>query len=138
MTSAMTIRPFQSTDKPAVIDLWHQCGLVRPHNDPHEDIARKTAFQPDLFLVAEDDGKVIGTIMLGYEGPRGWINLLAVAPTRQRQGIGRQLVQEGERVLGALGCPKVNLPPRGPHDERGGDRVLPVAGLRGGRRDQHG
>lgn len=60
----------------AVVDLWRKCSLVVPQNDPVEDIQRKLVFQPDLFFVALLDGKVIGSIMVGYEGHRGWMNWL--------------------------------------------------------------
>ena len=103
------LRPFRPVDEPAVISLWRECGLVRPQNDPAKDIARKMKVNPELFLVAEGDGVVVGSVMAGYEGHRGWINYLAVAPGRQRIGIGRQLVAEAERLLRAAGCPKVNL-----------------------------
>ena len=105
----MTIRPFQSTDEGAVVALWARCGLTRPWNDPHKDIARKLAVRPDLFLVAELDGTLIGTVMVGYDGHRGWINYLGVDPTSRRQGVGRALMAEAERLLRREGCPKVNL-----------------------------
>ena len=104
------IRPFTSADEAAVIALWQACGLVRPQNDPRKDIARKLKVNPEWFLVAEGaDGRLVGVVMAGYEGHRGWINLLAVEPGRQKQGVGRQLLVEAERVLRAAGCPKINL-----------------------------
>lgn len=83
--------------------------MVRPWNDPHKDIQRKLRVRPELFLVGERDGQVVGTVMAGYEGHRGWLNYLAVDPPYQRQGLGRQLVREAERRLESAGCPKVNL-----------------------------
>ena len=105
----LKIRPFESADEAAVVDLWHRCGLVVSWNDPHEDIATKMGFQPDLFLVGTIEGLVVATAMAGYEGHRGWINYLAVLPELQRQGIGRQMMQAAETKLRNLGCPKVNL-----------------------------
>ena len=105
----MEIRPFQPLDEAAVIDLWHQCDLVRPQNDPRKDIRRKLAVRPEMFLVAVEGGEVVGTAMAGYEGHRGWINYLAVRPDRQRRGIARALLAEAERLLRAAGCPKINL-----------------------------
>jgi ribosomal protein S18 acetylase RimI-like enzyme len=105
----LVIRPFQTADESAVVELWQQCGLAVPQNDPHQDIAIKTAFQPDLFFVGAIDGQVVATVMAGYEGHRGWINYLAVAPPYQRQGIGSQMMQRAEEALRALGCPKINL-----------------------------
>ena len=106
----MNRRPFDpATDEAQVIDLWRRCDLVRPWNDPAKDIRRKLRVRPDLFLVAEIDRRVVGTVMIGYDGHRGWINYLAVDPDHQQQGIGRQLMAEAERLLRAEGCPKINL-----------------------------
>jgi len=91
------------------VSLWHRCGLVRPQNDPHADIRRKRAVQPDLFLVGELNGSIVASVMAGYEGHRGWLNYLAVDPRLRRQGLGRAIVSDAERRLLALGCPKVNL-----------------------------
>jgi ribosomal protein S18 acetylase RimI-like enzyme len=76
----MHIRPFELADEPAVIALWEACKLTRPWNDPHKDIARKLAVQPELFLVGAIDETVIASVMAGYEGHRGWVNYLAVTP----------------------------------------------------------
>ena len=83
--------------------------MVRPWNNPRKDIARKLQMQPELFLVGLDGHTIIATAMAGYEGHRGWVNYLAVDPGRQRQGIGRAMMDEVERLLRAAGCPKVNL-----------------------------
>ncbi len=108
---SITLRAFASADEDAVVALWREVGLTRPWNDPHADIRRKLAVQPELFLVAVDDehGVVVGTVMAGYDGHRGWLYYLASAPTRRGQGIARRLVAEAERLLAALGCPKVQL-----------------------------
>jgi ribosomal protein S18 acetylase RimI-like enzyme len=103
------IRPYQLSDSEAVIALWRLCGLTTPQNDPAQDIARKVADSPELFLVAELEGKLVGTVMAGYDGHRGWINYLAVAPGLQKKGIGLQLMGAAEARLKDLGCPKVNL-----------------------------
>ena len=105
----LTIRPFAAEDQAAVIALWQDCRLVVPQNDPEKDIRAKVRFQPDLFLVALLDGQLVGTVMVGYDGHRGWINYLAVAPDRRRQGIGRVLMGAAETALQALECPKINL-----------------------------
>ena len=105
----MPIRPFDPSDEDVVVALWERCGLTRPWNDPRKDIHRKLAVRPDLFLVAEIDGAVVGTVMAGYDGHRGWINYLGVDPSCQRRGIGRALMDEAERLLRASGCPKINL-----------------------------
>lgn len=105
----MQIRSFAEADEDAVIRLWERCDLTRPWNDPHKDIARKLAVRPDLFLIAIDGGEIVGSVMIGYDGHRGWINYLAVAPAHRRQGLGRALMAEAELRLLREGCPKVNL-----------------------------
>jgi ribosomal protein S18 acetylase RimI-like enzyme len=105
----INIRPFVIVDELLVIDLWRRCGLVVPRNDPAKDIQRKLADSPELFLVAEAAGKIVGAVMAGYEGHRGWINYLAVDPACRRRGLGRQLMAAAETKLRALGCPKINL-----------------------------
>lgn len=106
---ASLIRAFRDDDEAGVVALWRSTGLTQPSNDPHRDIERKRAVQPELFLVAENDGKIVGSVMGGYDGHRGWINYLAVDPGVQRRGLGRALVHEVERLLSLHGCPKVNL-----------------------------
>jgi ribosomal protein S18 acetylase RimI-like enzyme len=83
--------------------------LVRPWNDPHKDIRRKLRAQPDLFLVGVLHGQLVAAAMAGYEGHRGWLNYVAVAPEHQRHSLGRAIVEEAERLLRAAGCPKINL-----------------------------
>ncbi len=104
----MTIRPYRSADEHEVLALWQECGLLG-WSDPRKDIARKQRVNPEWFLVGERAGQVVATCMVGYEGHRGWINFLAVAPSRQRGGHGRALMAEAERILRAAGCAKINL-----------------------------
>ena len=105
----MQIRPFQPQDEEAVISLWQQCDLVRPWNDPHKDIQRKLKVRPDLFLVGVLDGQIVACVMAGYEGHRGWLNYLAVAPELQRHGLARAIVTKAEQLLRDAGCPKISL-----------------------------
>jgi ribosomal protein S18 acetylase RimI-like enzyme len=105
----MRVRAFADADEAEVVALWERCGLVRPWNDPRKDIARKRRVQRELFLVAELDGAVVGSVMGGYEGHRGWVNYLAVDPARRRSGLGRTLMAEIEARLREVGCPKLNL-----------------------------
>ena len=105
----MVIRPFNQHDEEAVVALWDKVGLTRPWNDPRKDIARKLRVQPEWFLVAADGQEIVGSVMCGYDGHRGWVNYLAVEPGRRRAGLGRRLMDEAERLLRAAGCPKLNL-----------------------------
>lgn len=105
----MQIRPFRAEDEDAVVTLWRACDLTRPWNDPFKDIRRKTAVQPERFLVGEVDGRVVASVMAGYDGHRGWLYYLAVDPKSRRKGYGRAIVQAAERMLLEEGCPKINL-----------------------------
>jgi len=135
MTTGIAIRAFDRRDTDAVVALWEDVGLTRPWNDPRADIERKLAVQPELFLVAEEhapdrpaggpdddddaDARIVGSVMAGYDGHRGWLYYLATASDRRGAGIGRALVAEAERLLLAMGCPKVQLMVRA-----GNERVL--------------
>ncbi|MFP4356244.1 MAG: GNAT family acetyltransferase [Phycisphaerae bacterium] len=105
----MEIQPYRPEDREALIALWQECKLTRPWNDPQLDIQRKLAEQPDLLLVGRQDGRVVASVMVGYDGHRGWINYLAVAGDCRRKGLGRAMMAEAERLLAQRGCPKVNL-----------------------------
>ncbi|NLD53626.1 MAG: GNAT family acetyltransferase [Burkholderiaceae bacterium] len=105
----MRIRPFDVADEDAVIALWHACDLVRPWNDPRRDIERKLGTQRELFLVGELDDRLVASVMAGFDGHRGWVNYLAVAPEWRRSGFGRALMEHVESRLRERGCPKLNL-----------------------------
>ena len=105
----MQVRPFEDSDEAAVIALWEAAGLTRSWNDPRKDIERKRSVQREWFLVGTQDGAVMASIMIGYDGHRGWINYLAVAPEQRMHGHARALMCEAERLLAAAGCPKINL-----------------------------
>jgi len=92
-----------------VIDLWKESNLIVSQNDPVEDIQKKLAFQPELFFIALLDGKLVGSVMAGYEGHRGWLNYLAVLPSYQKRGYGRKLVERAIAELKRLGCLKLNV-----------------------------
>ena len=103
------LRQYQPDDRQALVSLWSVCQLTRPWNDPYRDIDRKLTRDASNLVVLENDGELVGSVMVGYEGHRGWVNYLAVHPGHQRQGLGRLLMTEAERRLRELGCAKVNL-----------------------------
>ena len=105
----MKIRAYRPDDEAAIIALWRECGLTRPWNDPHKDIARKLTEQPELFLVGTIGDEVVASVMVGFDGHRGWVYYLAVAERHRKRSLGRALVQEGERLLVERGCPTLNL-----------------------------
>ncbi len=106
----MEIRVFQESDEQEVTALWKETfGYSEPRNDPTAVIQKKLASQRELFLVAVADGNVVGTVMGGYDGHRGWIYSLAVDPTHRRQKVGTALMRHVENALAELGALKINL-----------------------------
>ena len=106
----MEMRQFHPEDERQVVALWRGVfDYGTPHNDPAFTIGLKLRKDRELFFVAIEEGKVIGTVMGGYDGHRGWIYLLAVAPESRGRGIGTALVRRVEAALRDLGCPKINL-----------------------------
>ena len=103
------VRAYREADQDDVVTLWRECELVKPWNDPIKDIRRKLDVQRDLFLVGLLDGKLVATVIAGYEGHRGWINYLAVSKECREMGFGRLMMDEAEERLRAIGCPKINL-----------------------------
>ena len=91
-----------------------KCCPTAPHNDPATAIRKKLAVERDLFFVAENAGAVIGTVMGGYDGHRGWIYSVATDPAHRRQGIGSALLRRMEAALRERGCLKINLQVRLP------------------------
>ena len=121
MTTALQIRPFEAGDESATVALWRDCGLLRPWNDPHKDIARKQAVQPGLFLVALLQGRdgenvLVGTAMGGYDGHRGSAYYLGVHPEYRGRGIANALLNRLEKKLIARGCPKIQIMVREDND----------------------
>ncbi|CAB3699039.1 ribosomal protein S18 acetylase RimI-like enzyme [Burkholderia sp. OAS925] len=112
--AALSIRRFDARDTDAVIALWQQAfpeyrDATKPQRNPRLSIANKLATQPELFFVAVLGERVVGTVMGGYDGHRGWLYSLAVDESLRRHGIGSRLVAHVEAALTALGCPKLNL-----------------------------
>ncbi|UNK29512.1 GNAT family acetyltransferase [Serratia plymuthica] len=112
----MEIRVFRQDDFEEVITLWERCDLLRPWNDPEMDIERKLNHDPDLFLVAEVGGEVVGSVMGGYDGHRGSAYYLGVHPDYRGRGIANALISRLEKKLVARGCPKIQLVVREDND----------------------
>jgi len=100
-------------DREAVIALWREAELTRPWNDPVADFDLALANSTSTVLIARDGSDAAGTIMVGFDGHRGWVYYLAMAEARRRRGIARLLMQRAEGWLAALGCPKTQLMVRG-------------------------
>lgn len=102
------IGPATAGDKAAVVALWHACGLTRPWNDPEADFALAQGGGASTVLVARGKG-IAGSVMVGFDGHRGWVYYLAVAPDQRRTGLGRALMTAAEDWLRARGAPKLQL-----------------------------
>ncbi|MBN3743161.1 MULTISPECIES: GNAT family acetyltransferase [Burkholderia] len=112
---AVAIRPFDRADTDAVLAVWRDAfpqydeADASPHRDPLRSIALKLATQPELFFVATSGARVVGTLMAGFDGHRGWLYSFGVANDVRRLGVGRALIAHAERALAARGCLKINL-----------------------------
>lgn len=111
LSSRYPIGPYRDRlHRAQVATLWQAAfGYDTAHNRPELAIDKKLAVDDGLFFVATDKTAVIGTLMAGYDGHRGWLYSVAVHPDYRRQGLGASLVRHGEQALIALGCLKINL-----------------------------
>ena len=106
----VVVRSFEAQDHDEVVSLWKDIFPDDPPwNEPTIVIRRKLTVQPELFLVGHVDGRLVATVLAGFDGVRGWIHHLAVRRSHRRQGIARALMAAAEEGLAKLGCPKVNL-----------------------------
>jgi ribosomal protein S18 acetylase RimI-like enzyme len=104
------IREYEPRDEVEVSALWDRVfAYPDARNQPANSIRQKMACQPELFFVATSEGRVIGTVMGGYDGHRGWIYSLAVSTECRSRGVGTALVKRVEAALTAMSCLKINL-----------------------------
>lgn len=107
----MQIRKYQDSrsEREQVVSLWNTIfAYGTPRNEPNFILDSKLKAD-DLIFVAEEEGKILGTCMAGYDGHRGWLYSVAVLFEFRRSGIGKALVESAMKELKALGCAKVNL-----------------------------
>lgn len=121
---AVTFRSFVPADLEQVIELWRACGLTRSWIDPQAEVNAKCAEDPEGLIIAvivdeAGTGRVVGTVMAGYDGHRGWVNYLGVHPDWRGNGVARRLMEKAEAYLRKRGAPKINLQVR-----RGNEGVL--------------
>lgn len=105
----MVIKPLPVNMVTAAIDLWHTAALTRPWNDPEDDLQRALSGSTSTVLAALEDDELLGTVMVGEDGHRGWVYYLAVDPDSRGRGIGGALMTASEVWLRARGCVKLNL-----------------------------
>lgn len=101
---------YHDGDEQAVIRLWREAlPGTAPHHDPAASLKQKLSHDPELLLVAVIDNRVVGAVMGGFDGHRGWIYSLAVDAAYRRLGVGAALVRQMESLLRQRGCLKLNL-----------------------------
>ncbi|WP_069384110.1 GNAT family N-acetyltransferase [Halomonas caseinilytica] len=113
----MTPRKYIEDDEPRVAALWRASFPDYTGYNTPEAVLRAKRLVDDHIYVIEDDGEIIATCMAGYDGHRGWLYSVAVAASRQGEGLGRRMVEFAIERLRELGCVKVNLQIRGGNEE---------------------
>ncbi len=105
------IRTFNNKEhRDQVVEIWSSIfGYKERRNNPSFIIDNKLAVNDNLFFIAMEKDKIVGTIMAGYDGHRGWIYSLAVVPEKRRTNIGTKILKHAESELKKLGCAKINL-----------------------------
>ena len=109
MPPTVTLRTFDWPDYEAVVALWQAVGLRLTVSDSRAALAATLDHAAGLFVVADADGQIMGAVLGTFDGRRGWLHHLAVAPAWQDHGVGRRLVAEVEARLRTHGCAKINL-----------------------------
>jgi ribosomal protein S18 acetylase RimI-like enzyme len=112
----LNITPATLADAPAVIALWHACTLTRPWNNPQADFTLALENSTSNILLIRSGKSVTGSVMVGFDGHRGWVYYLAVHPDCQRQGMGRALMVAAEEWLCSQAAPKIQIMVRGDND----------------------
>ena len=107
--SALAISAITDADVEPVVALWQRCGLTRPWNDPHADIALARRRDNSTVLIGREGSAIVATIMVGHDGHRGWVYYVAVDPDCQKRGFGRLIMAAAEDWLRAAGISKLQL-----------------------------
>ena len=115
-TTSLEIGELREAEVEAAVALWREAGLLRPWNDPRADIRLALAGPSSAVIAARAEARLAATVMVGWDGHRGWIYYLAVARDLRRRGIGAQMVKAAEDWLAERGAPKLNLLVRAEND----------------------
>lgn len=107
--STLAIDAIADADVEPVVALWQRCGLTRPWNDPHSDIALARRRDNSTVLVGRHNGAIAATVMVGHDGHRGWVYYVAVDPDARKRGHGRVIMAAAEDWLRAAGISKLQL-----------------------------
>jgi ribosomal protein S18 acetylase RimI-like enzyme len=104
-----SVREAKPEDKAEIIEIWRACDLVKPQNDPSDDFDLALQTSTSTIFVLNDSTRMIGAVMAGFDGHRGWFYYLGVLPQFQNGGNGRLLVEAAEQWLTSQGAPKTML-----------------------------
>jgi ribosomal protein S18 acetylase RimI-like enzyme len=104
-------------DARAAVLLWDEAGLTRPWNNPREDFLKAVDSASSTVLGVREDGILVGSVMVGYDGHRGWVYYLSVAKAFRGRGYGRRLMAAAETWLRSRGAPKIQFMVRRENDE---------------------
>ena len=105
----LAIAPIEDADVEPVVALWQRCGLTRPWNDPHADIALARRRDKSTVLTGRDGERIVATAMIGHDGHRGWVYYVAVDPDCRNRGHGRIIMTAAEDWLRSAGILKLQL-----------------------------
>ena len=126
-TASLEIGELREAEVEAAVALWREAGLLRPWNDPRADIRLALAGPSSAIIAARFEARLAATVMVGWDGHRGWIYYLAVARDLQRRGD-RRADGEGGRGL-ARAARRAQAQPDGARREQRRARLLRVARL---------
>ena len=107
--SPLAIAQIADADVETVVALWQRCGLTRPWNDPHADIALARRAANSTVLIGRDGNAIVASAMVGHDGHRGWIYYVAVDPDCRKRGYGRIIMAAAEDWLRRAGIAKLQL-----------------------------
>lgn len=105
---SLIVRPCRLDECPSVLDLWRRAEAIARPTDTLPDVERMVREHPDTLLVGEENGRLVGTVIAGWDGWRGGIYRLAVLPDCRRRGVARTLVADAERRLVARGARRLS------------------------------
>ncbi len=117
MDESFQIREFTVSDKDDVVALWAIAFPDEPDwNESSALITQKLTTQPELFFICVRDSQLVGTVIAGYDGVRGWVHKVVSHPSYRGKGVARSLMFHAECALRDLGCVKLNLQVRSGND----------------------
>jgi ribosomal protein S18 acetylase RimI-like enzyme len=108
-SDGLQIDVLRDDEAEAAVALWEAVQITRPWNDPRSDIRLALTSTASTLLAGRLKGDLVATVMVGYDGHRGWVYYLAVALAQQGQGLGQKMMREAETWLTKRGAPKLNL-----------------------------